>query len=138
VGRRLVRDIIRDLRSKGTAVFLNSHLLSEVEITCDRVAFIKHGEVIRISELKTLVEGETRVTLRTSGLRSDVVAGLAQWGHDVRADDGLVTLTVAGESALPALNRYLVSQDVDVYALTPQRQSLEDLFIQIVGTDGGL
>jgi ABC-2 type transport system ATP-binding protein len=134
----LVRDIIRDLRSKGTTVFLNSHLLSEVEITCDRVAFIKHGEVIRISELKTLVEGETRVTLRASGLRSDVLAGLAQWGHDVRADDGLVTLTVAGESALPALNRYLVSQDVDVYALTPQKQSLEDLFIQIVGTDGGL
>ena len=68
VGRRLVRDIIRDLRAKGTTVFLNSHLLSEVEITCDRVAFIKHGEVVRISELKTLVEGETRVTLRASRL----------------------------------------------------------------------
>ena len=57
VGRRLVRDIIRDLRQRGTTVFLNSHLLSEVEITCDRVAFIKHGQVIRISSLKDLVEG---------------------------------------------------------------------------------
>jgi ABC-2 type transport system ATP-binding protein len=138
VGRRLVRDIIRDLRSKGTTVFLNSHLLSEVEITCDRVAFIKHGEVVRISELKTLVEGETRVTLRAGGLRPEVVTGLDAWGHDVRADDGQVTLTVAGESALPAINRYLVMQNVDVYALTPQKLSLEDLFIQIVGTDGGL
>jgi ABC-2 type transport system ATP-binding protein len=138
VGRRLVRDIIRDLRAKGTTVFLNSHLLSEVEVTCDRVAFIKHGEVVRISELKTLVEGETRVTLRAGGLSPDVLAGLAQRGHDVRADDGLVTLTVAGESELPELNRYLVSKNVDVYALTPQKLSLEDLFIQIVGTDGGL
>jgi len=138
VGRRLVRDIIRDLRAKGTTVFLNSHLLSEVEITCDRVAFIKHGEVVRTSELKTLVEGETRVTLRAAGLRPEVVSGLAQWGHDVRADDGQVTLTVAGEGVLPVLNRYLVSQNVDVYALTPQKLSLEDLFIQIVGTDGGL
>ena len=43
VGRRLVRDIIRDLKDRGTTVFLNSHLLSEVEITCDRVAFIKFG-----------------------------------------------------------------------------------------------
>ncbi len=51
VGRRLVRDIIRDLRQRGVAVFINSHLLSEVEITCDRVAFIKHGEVIRVSLL---------------------------------------------------------------------------------------
>jgi ABC-2 type transport system ATP-binding protein len=138
VGRRLVRDIIRDLRAKGTTVFLNSHLLSEVEITCDRVAFIKHGQVVRTSELKTLVEGETRVTLRAAGLRPEVVSGLAQWGHDVRADDGQVTLTVDGEGVLPVLNRYLVAQNVDVYALTPQKLSLEYLFIQIVGTDGGL
>jgi len=94
--------------------------------------------VVRTSELKTLVEGETRVTLRAAGLRPEVVSGLAQWGRDVRADDGQVTLTVDGEGVLPVLNRYLVSQNVDVYALTPQKLSLEDLFIQIVGTDGGL
>ena len=57
---------------------------------------------------------------------------------DVRVDEGQVTLTVASESALPDLNRYLVAQNVDVYGLTPQKLSLEDLFIQIVGTDGGL
>jgi len=138
VGRRLVRDIIRDLRAKGTTVFLNSHLLSEVEITCDRVAFIKHGEVVRLSDLKTLVEGETRVTLRASGLTPEVLAGLAELGHDVRADGAQVTLTVSGEADLPALARYLVGHGSDLYALTPQKLSLEDLFVQIVGTDGGL
>jgi ABC-2 type transport system ATP-binding protein len=138
IGRRLVRDIIRDLRARGTTVFLNSHLLSEVEITCDRVAFIKHGEVVRISPLKALVEGEIRVNLRAGGLPSEVLAGLAQWGRDIRADDGQISLTVAAEGDLPAINRYLVSQNVDVFALTPEKLSLEDLFIQIVGTDGGL
>lgn len=138
VGRRLVRDIIRDLRAHGTTVFLNSHLLSEVEITCDRVAFIKHGEVLRVSELKTLVGGATRVTLRASGLTPPVIAGLNQWGKDVRVDGDHATLTMSDESALPAMTRYLVEQNVAVYALTPQHLSLEDLFIQIVGTDGGL
>jgi ABC-2 type transport system ATP-binding protein len=138
VGRRLVRDIIHDLRSRGTTVFLNSHLLSEVEITCDRVAFIKHGEVLRVSELKALVDGATSVTIRTGGVAAETVAGLSRWGHEVRADGSQVTLTVTDESALPAITRYLVAQDVEVYALTPQRLSLEDLFIQIVGTDGGL
>jgi ABC-2 type transport system ATP-binding protein len=138
VGRRLVRDIIRDLRAAGTTVFLNSHLLSEVEITCDRVAFIKHGEVIRTSDLRTLVEGETRVTLRAAGLTPDLLAGLAQWGHDVRADGEHVTFTVAQEAHLPAITRHLVAGGADVFALTPQRLALEDLFIQIVGTDGGL
>ena len=138
VGRRLVRDIIRDLRERGTTVFLNSHLLSEVEITCDRVAFIKHGEVLRVSELKTLVDGATSVTLRASGLTPQVIAGLNQWGNDVRVDGDHATLTMSDESALPEMTRFLVAQKVEVFAITPQRLSLEDLFIQIVGTDGGL
>lgn len=138
VGRRLVRDIIADLKKRGTTIFLNSHLLSEVEITCDRVAFIKHGEVIRVSELKTLVYGATSVTVRANGLTPNVLEGLRQWGKDIRADGNQVTLTVADEAALPAINRFLVAQNVEVFALTPQHLSLEDLFIQIVGTDGGL
>ena len=138
VGRRLVRDIIRGLRTQGTTVFLNSHLLSEVEITCDRVAFIKHGEVVHLSELKTLVSGGTRVTVRAGRLTAETVAGLARWGSDVRRDDQQVTLTVAGEEALPELARYLVAAGADLYALTPEHLSLEDLFIQIVGTEGVL
>jgi ABC-2 type transport system ATP-binding protein len=138
VGRRLVRDIIRDLRDLGATVFLNSHLLSEIEITCDRVAFIKHGEVIRVSDLKTLVDGETSVTLRASGLTPEALAGLNQWGRDIRADGDHVTLTITDDSALPAITRHLVAYNAEVYALTPQRLSLEELFIQIVGTDGGL
>jgi ABC-2 type transport system ATP-binding protein len=138
VGRRLVRDIIRDLRRRGTTVFLNSHLLSEIEITCDRVAFIKHGEVLRVSELSSLVNGATSVTIRAGGLTPETVAGLARWGGDVRADGEHLTLTVSEEADLPEINRYLVEMNVAVYAFTPQHLSLEDLFIQIVGTDGGL
>jgi len=138
VGRRMVRDIIHELRSRGTTIFLNSHLLSEVEVTCDRVAFIKHGEVIRLADLKSLMEGETRVTVRAGGLTPEVLGGLERLGRDVRADGGQVTMTVEGEAALPGLARYLVEQGAELYALTPQRLALEDLFIQIVGTDGGL
>jgi ABC-2 type transport system ATP-binding protein len=138
VGRRLVRDIIRDLRARGTTVFLNSHLLSEVEITCDRVAFIKHGEVARVCELKALVGGATGVTLRANGLTPEICTGLSKWGRDIRVNGNQVTLTVVNESVLPVINRYLVAQNADVFALTPHHLSLEDLFIQIVGTDGGL
>ena len=138
VGRRLVRDIIRDLRQRGTTVFLNSHLLSEVEITCDRVAFIKHGKVVRISSLNTLVEGEVSLEVRARNLRPEVIDGLAPWSQNVRADQEYLSLTLEREADLPAVNRYLVEQGVDVYTFQPQHISLEDLFIQIVGTDGGL
>ncbi len=138
VGRRLVRDIIRDLRQRGTTVFLNSHLLSEVEITCDRVAFIKHGEVIRISSLQELVEGELSVEIRQRGLNPEILTGLSAFSKNIRQDGEHLALTVDKEEDLPAINRYLVEKGVEVFALRPQRVSLEDLFIQIVGTDGGL
>lgn len=138
VGRRLVRDIIRDLRQRGTTVFLNSHLLSEVEITCDRVAFIKFGEVLQVSALQTLMEGELSVEIRARHLSPEIVAGLSRWSQNVRMDGEHLNLTLAGEADIPALNRYLVENGVEVYSLHPQRISLEDLFLQIVGTDGGL
>jgi ABC-2 type transport system ATP-binding protein len=138
VGRRLVRDIIRDLRQRGTSVFLNSHMLSEVEITCDRVAFIKFGQVLQVSPLQSLVEGELTVQIRAHGLTPEVAAGLGRWSSQVRLDGEHISLTLSSDADLPAVNRYLVEQGVDVYALQPQHMSLEDLFIQIVGTDGGL
>jgi ABC-2 type transport system ATP-binding protein len=138
VGRRLVRDIIRDLRQQGTAVFLNSHLLSEVEITCDRVAFIKHGKVIRSSQLQDLMQGELSVEVLARNLTSEIVGGLSRWSSNVRRDGDHLSLTLSVETDLPQINRYLVERGVDVYALRPQHVSLEDLFIEVVGTDGGL
>ncbi len=138
VGRRLVRDIIRDLRQRGTTVFLNSHLLSEVEITCDRVAFIKHGQVIRISSLQDLMAGELSVEIRLRGLSPQALTGLSGWSNNVRLDGEHLSLTINQEEDLPAINRYLVEQGAQIFALRPQHVSLEDLFIQIVGTDGGL
>jgi len=138
VGRRLVRDIIRELRDEGTCVFLNSHLLSEIEVTCDRVAFIRHGEVVRSLELDALADNQSVVTIRASGLTAAMVAEMARWGQDVQANGEELTLTVPNEAAIAEINRYLVAQGADVWAISPRRLSLEDLFIETVGKDGGL
>lgn len=135
VGRRLVRDIIRHQRSLGTTVFLNSHLLSEVEITCDRVAFIKQGKVVKITALDTLVAGELSLEARVRNLSPEAIKGLARWSPSVRVEGEHLWLTLADEAQLPELNRYLVEEGVEVYALQPQKPSLEDLFIQIVSDD---
>jgi ABC-2 type transport system ATP-binding protein len=138
VGRLLVRDIIRELRQQGTTVFLNSHLLSEVEVTCDRVAFIRHGEVVRVLELASLDAGQFGVTIRANPLSAETLAGLGRWGRDIVVDDDRVTLTVLGDSVLPEVTRYLVAQGADVFAITPKRTSLDELFVETVGKDGGL
>ena len=138
VGRILVRDLIHELREQGTTVFLNSHLLSEVEITCDRVAFIKQGQVVQEASLTSLADGATTVELRVGAYEPRLVEGLGQWGRAIRADGDRISLSVADETSLPAIARFVVEQGVDLYALTPQRLSLEEMFLRIVGMDGGL
>jgi ABC-2 type transport system ATP-binding protein len=138
VGRRLVRDVIREVRAQGTSVFLNSHLLSEIEVTCDRVAFIQHGEVVRVLELASLSNDQTSVTIRISNLPAESVNGLSQWGREIQMDGELLHMIVPSETVLPEVTRYLVSQKAEVYSITPNRMSLEDIFIETVGKDGGL
>jgi ABC-2 type transport system ATP-binding protein len=138
VGRRLVRDIIRELRADGTCVFLNSHLLSEIEVTCDRVAFIRHGEVVQVIEMASLEKNLARVTIRAAGLTPESIAGLGHWGENIQADDGQLVMTLRQERDLPEITRYLVAQNAEVYAITPIRMSLEDIFIETIGEDGGL
>ena len=138
VGRRLVRDIIHEVRAQGTSVFLNSHLLSEIEVTCDRVAFIRHGEVVKVLDLASLSADQTSVTIRVSNFSAESSAGLAQWGKDIQMDGEHIRMIIPNDSVLPEITRYLVAQGSEVYAITPNRMSLEDIFIETVGKDGGL
>jgi len=137
-GRRLVRDIIKAQRTRGATVLLNSHLLSEVEVTCDRVAFIKHGEVVETRQLQTMLEGDIDVTLRARKLSAETMRGLEHWVTSIRADGERVKFSVPDADVLPEVVRYLIGCGVDVYEVTPQHTSLEELFLDIVGGDGGL
>ena len=141
IGRILVRDIIRELRDAGTTVFLNSHLLSEVEVTCDRVVFIKHGMVVKAISLKEIDRGATQVEIHVGTLpadRAELEHGLAQFGTEVRLDTDRIHLMIPNQATLPELARWLIGQGLDLYALTPHHASLEEMFLQIVGMDGGL
>jgi ABC-2 type transport system ATP-binding protein len=138
VGRRLVRDVIHELRNDGTCVFLNSHLLSEIEVTCDRVAFIRHGEVVRVLSLASLEGNQAVVTIRASGLTAAMVSEMSRWGQEIQADGEQLTLTVRDEASIPEITRYLVAQGANVFAISPSRPSLEEIFIETVGKDGGL
>lgn len=135
-GRFLVRDIIREQRERGATVFLNSHLLGEVEVSCDRVAFVKAGRVL---ETRTLHEDGGAAGFSVRVRARGVPDGFwARQGVPARAAAaGLWTFDAASEAALPAVLRALVEAGAEVYEFAPQRESLEDLFLRIVGRDGG-
>jgi ABC-2 type transport system ATP-binding protein len=132
LGRLLVRDVIRELKARGTTVFLNSHLLSEVEVTCDRVAFVKEGRVVREMTLGA-AERDLEVELRLDLVTPAVLEGLGRFGRDVREEDGQVRVRVDGENRLPEMSRWLAAQGIGLYHLAARRRSLEDVFLEVVG-----
>jgi ABC-2 type transport system ATP-binding protein len=158
-GRMLVRGIIHDLKARGTTVFLNSHLLGEVEATCDRVSFIKAGRVLRTLALADMREGHFQVELRVDAVTPELLAALDELAPDQSvlggaAGDGparnggasngtatavaaatTVELTVADEEILPAIAERVLASGARLYALTPRRISLEQLFLDVVGTE---
>ena len=132
LGRLLVRDIIQELRERGTTVVLNSHLLGEVEATCDRVVFVREGRVVRELSLAQS-SGEVAVELRVTPLDPATISGLAQFGTGITCARELVRMRVSDDSVLPKLAAWLVGQGLSVYELRSRRRSLEEWFVEIMG-----
>ena len=134
IGRRLVREIIEELRSRGTAVFVNSHLLSEIEKTCDRVVFIREGRVVAFYDLHEWDDSAVQVKMRVSDQHSaelnDHLATIAT--HIKPSKNGVIHFVLSAESAVPSLVTWLVEKNIPLYELSPERLSLEDRFVQII------
>jgi ABC-2 type transport system ATP-binding protein len=135
LGRLLVRSIIDELRADGVSVFLNSHLLGEVEATCDRVAFVKRGRVVgdmRLRGASRILDLALRVTPTDESLR----AGLNEFGTDVQLqEDDVIVMRIDSESRVPAIVQWLVARNAQVHAVHPRRRSLEELFVEVMGED---
>ena len=132
VGRHDVREIIRTLRERGVTVFLNSHLLSEVEQVCDRVIIVDRGKIIADGTLDELLRTDT-VRLRINDLPRDGVAQLASAGFANITEEGewLVVRAVDAER-VPELVAAIVRMGGRVYAVEPKHESLEDRFLRLL------
>lgn len=133
VGRKEIRDIIARLRAQGKTVFLNSHLLSEVEMICDRVAILTHGEIARIGTVRELTERASMYRIEAAEEQSEAFARIAA-GFDPQELANSTAMVQVND--LQLLNSHLDtlrSNGILIRSVTPVRQTLEDLFIDIVG-----
>lgn len=143
VGRKEMRDLIRRLKKEGKTVFINSHLLDELELICDRMAILMRGRVVRQGSLEELTLESCRYEIAVSGnLLAD--AGIMDL---VQRLGGTVFLTPDGMESridLPTRRPQLVQPVVDalrhegylLLSVAPARQSLEELFMEAIRTGG--
>jgi ABC-2 type transport system ATP-binding protein len=134
-GRLEVREILRGLRHAGTSVFLNSHLLTEVEQVCDRVAIVTRGRVVANGTIgEILGEGHgVRIRARPNGTPLDRV--LSRFGRVELHADG-ATLQGVSQDGIPAVVAALVQADAAVYGVEPLAATLEERFLQLTAERG--
>ena len=112
VGRRIVRDLLQELRSRGVTVLLNSHLLSEIELVCDRVAIMLDGRIVQ--------QGAPAELARPRGVEVETASG-------TRVFEG------AGRDDVPRIVAELVGSDQPVYGVRVLSSTLEDTYLETVG-----
>ena len=135
VGRHDVREVIRQLKARGTAVFLNSHLLTEVEQVCDRIAVVDHGRVIATGTMAQILGLDGTVRVRATGLDATGRAALQGYGNLEDEGDWL-TFRGLSEERVPELISEIVRRGGRVYAVEPRHETLEDRFLQLLKEQG--
>ena len=129
---REIRELIRSLGSEHS-VILSTHILSEVQATCDRVQIIRTGELIYNASTESLNQGHevsVRVALRKA-ITADALTAIAGVDHAEALGDGRFRLMLDADASPDALVTHAVEQQWGLYELIPEQQSLEDLFIEL-------
>jgi ABC-2 type transport system ATP-binding protein len=136
IGRKDVRDIILELQKEGTTIFLNSHLLSEVEAVCDHVAIINKGAVVKAGAMRDLLMEKVTLRIRCAPLPREVWSILQDrfdGGAEPQREDGSLLLTLKDTEDIPEIAAYLAANGIRLYELTPHRETLESVFLKVVG-----
>ena len=127
VGRREIRDLLSELKAEGHAIFLNSHLLSELEMVCDRVAIMVKGKVTMQGTIDSLTNESKRIEI-------EIDCTPPEWTHSVFDKVDGQTMTKLGDNTStvqPMIDR-LRSEQCAIRSIKPVRESLEDLFMRAV------
>jgi ABC-2 type transport system ATP-binding protein len=132
IGRREIRDLLHQLKEEGKTIFLNSHLLGEVELITDRVAILDRGELIRQGTTKELTQQQGLYVIGLAAGQTFPREEVAQLGSEVTRNGDLWEVALKDGQAIDAVIDLLRARGLSLRHLTEKRQTLEDLFIQTV------
>ncbi len=132
IGRREIRDILKNLKKQGKTVFLNSHLLAEVETTCDRVAILDRGKLLKVGPVTGLTETKPSFKIDTVSLSDDARSRVMEQYDRAQIDGNAITIAFHAEPEVNGLIDLLRACNVELLAVTPIRMGLEDSFMQLV------
>lgn len=136
IGRRQVREMIKHLKDEGKTVFLNSHLLSEVEMVSDQVAFIRQGRTIAAGNMSELLGEDVKLAIRAKGIVSETFNIVRDRWANCKLMDWGIEVPLPCEDDVPEIVSALCSNGARIYEVNVGRLTLEELFVRLMDDDG--
>ncbi|HEY4119546.1 MAG TPA: ABC transporter ATP-binding protein [Byssovorax sp.] len=131
VGRKEVRDLIYEERDAGRTIFFSTHILSDVEAMCDRVAILREGKVVVSGAIRALLRGDVvRTDVTLAGATDELKRDLAALGATLDERPGVVVVRVEGEAKVGEVLARALDAAAQVVEVAPRRETLEDLFMR--------
>jgi ABC-2 type transport system ATP-binding protein len=131
VARVGVRELLMKARTQGKTIFLSSHLLSEIELLCDRVAVLHRGRLVRLGKTDELLESYERTEIAARGINPNIAKTIASdrcsWNLD---PDGMVRIAVPRDQQRATISR-IWEAGGEVISVVPERRSLEEIFLEV-------
>jgi len=132
VGRHEVRDIIRRLNDEGTTIFLNSHLLSEVEMTCSHLGFIQKGRLIATGKIQEFMQESHEITVEADEIDPKSLHDWEREGKLIDAHAQGMTLRVESRDEIAVIVKQLVDSGARVYRIDAVAKGLEEVFMDLM------
>jgi ABC-2 type transport system ATP-binding protein len=133
IGRIEIREILLDLKKKGKTIFINSHLLSEVERISDRIAILKDGRLVKTGPTSEFIETTGRYSISVDKNSQETASNIFRSsGIDFDCSGSEFTLKISDTGLLNSLIDGLRSNNIKIEGIVPEKNSLEDYFIKIL------
>lgn len=132
MGRRDMRDLIIRLKREGTTIFLNSHMLSEVEMICDRVGIMNEGRLARVSDVESLTRAEHHVDIKVEGLTDATFERIRAVARRVDREDGYLNITLEREDQINEITVIIAESGATLLELKPRQVALEEAFLGVI------
>ena len=135
IGRKEIRDILSEIKAKGKTIFLNSHLLSEVEMICDRVAILNKGDLIKEGNVDDLTRSENIFAIHTvEALSTDVKQKVLTVDSGAGMGENEINIE-AGTDKLNSIIDMLRKNKINIQSINQKTSTLEELFINVIKKD---
>ena len=132
ISNKEIRDVLLKLKEAGVTIFINSHLLSEIEMTCDQVAILHRGHLVKMGNKQELTSKEELIELQVEGINDMLIQKLSEVSSQLQSEGDLITLTPKHAEVISTIPEIVINHGGKLLSLTTRTESLEDIFYRLI------